>query len=225
MRARDSPSVASLGLHAMASFAVVRSKRSHVDDVSETLKRVRREVIAERHRKRKNGHMDPSSSEGEEDSRGCKRPMRERVVEKVARSLDRFAGALGVPEELVGVKIAAAEADVLDDFQRRLEPELRKRGAVKERGEDDQEEGSIVTLVEEVAMLKVEATALKDLLEATRAEKRGALFVNHQLSAEISRWRMLWEEETRQRQAAEARLCYAIKPPMLLGSYSPPYVH
>jgi len=151
--------------------------------------------------------------------------MRERVAEEVARSLDRFAGVLGVPEELVDIKIAAAEAEVLDDFQRRLEPELRKRGAVKERGEDAQDEGSTVTLLEEVVMLKAESSNLRDLLEATRAEKRGALFANHQLSAEISRWRLLWEEETRQRQVAEARFCYAIKPPMLLSTHSPSYVH
>ena len=194
-------------------------RKRPVDDVGETIKRVRREVVTERSLKRKINCSDSSASEGEEPSRGQKRRIREKVEEKVARVLDRFGGALGVPEELVDVKIAAAETDILDDFQRRLEPELHKWGSAKRR-RDDVEESIDTTL------------ALEDLLETTRAEKRAALFANHQQSAELSRWRMLWEDESRQREAAEsgraaaeARLCYAIKGPMMAVSFSPPYVH
>ena len=208
-------------------------RKRPVDDVGETIKRVRREVVTERSLKRKINCSDSSASEGEEPSRGQKRRIREKVEEKVARVLDRFGGALGVPEELVDVKIAAAETDILDDFQRRLEPELHKWGSAKRRRDDVEESiDTTLALEDEVANLKVEAQTLKDLLETTRAEKRAALFANHQQSAELSRWRMLWEDESRQREAAEsgraaaeARLCYAIKGPMMAVSFSPPYVH
>lgn len=200
------------------------------DEIDNTIKRVRREVVLERRLKR--ALSEDSTSDEEDKVQLCpkrhRKCIKERVEEKVARVLDRFATTVGVPEELVEAKISMAVKESLEDMEQRLGPELRKLESTKRRREDTAEQGTATTqlaLEEEVAALKAEKQTLEGLLEATRAEKRAEAYAGHQKSAEALRWQALWKDEHQMREALEARLLYDNKVPGRMLASFPTFIH